>query len=64
MRTKNKKVKQYVYEVGIPIREIWVMEVVASNRKEAVEKCRGNEATQVCTLAGIKGFVRRKREVK
>lgn len=60
----KKKVKQYVYEVGIPVSEIWVMEVVASNRKEAKEKARGPDAHQVCSLAGTRGYVRRRRELK
>jgi hypothetical protein len=55
----TRKKKLYLYEVGIPVEEIWVMRVEAPNQKEARRLARGPTAEQVCSVAGSKSYVRR-----
>lgn len=47
------KKKLNLYEVHIPVQEIWVFEVVAENKKQAWER-RSNPyySNQVCSLSG------------
>jgi len=48
-----------VYEVGIPVKEVWIFRVSAKNAKEAYEKVRNNGAgEQICSVAGTKKFVK------
>ena len=53
----KRKKPLYVYEVGIPVEEIWVMEVVAENRKEAKRLASMGKGEQTCSVSGGKGWV-------
>lgn len=52
--------KKKRYEVGVPVREIWVMEVWAYTKKEAKLKASSGDpdAEQTCSVGGSKGWVR------
>lgn len=53
------KKKVYTYEVEVPVREIWVMHVQASNKKEAFLKAQDGDGEQICTISGTKKKVTR-----
>ncbi len=58
---KKKKIKKkHYYEVGIPVREIWVMLVEATSLKEARKKVTNGEfVSQICSLEGNKGWIKK-----
>jgi hypothetical protein len=61
--SKKKKKKKFVYHVGIPIKELWLYEVVATSATEA-RKIASIKGHQFCSVAGSRGFVERIRPAK
>lgn len=58
-----KRKKLYLYEVGVPVTQLWVFRVTAKNRKSAYRfaKTGTGNSEQVCTLSGRK-YVKRLRK--
>lgn len=54
---KKKEKKLKLYEVGVPVQQIWVMRVWAYNKQDAWDKAEGPEAIQVHSLSGTKRSV-------
>lgn len=60
--SQSKKKKLYVYEVGVPVEETWVIEVVAASEQEAKEKAASGQGVQLHSLSGSNDYAKRVRE--
>jgi hypothetical protein len=56
----KRKKPLYLYEIGIPVSEYWVMQVEATSIKEAIKRIRDNHDSvdQVCSLSAPVGCAR------
>ncbi len=63
-RTRKKPV--FRYEIVVPVREILIMEVYATSKKEALALIRSCDASvsQTCSIAGRRKFCRRFERIK
>lgn len=57
--------KRYLWEVGVPVCELWVMRVEAETREEAYRLAKSNQggAYQICTTSGKK-YMRKLRQIQ
>lgn len=46
-----------VYEVAIPVQEIWVYRVEATSKEEALELANAGKGAQIHSISGNKGYV-------
>lgn len=56
---KKPKPKEKWFEVGVPVREVWIFHVKAKDKREALKRVKDHHTSvdQVCSVAGSVGYV-------